>query len=242
MKKTLLIGILLALVAVYLGVDFFLGSIVKAGVNLYAPRMTQTKVELAGAHISPLTGSGTLSGLTVGNPPGWSSDKAFYLGSIHVKVRPFSVLGDHVVVDEVTIDQPEFVYETKIVSSNIGQLLGNIEKSSGSGDAQAKAKNGQPVKFEVKRFRLTNGKVTIGVGPTAITVPMPPVSLDDLGTSQGGITSDQLAAAVMRSVASSIVTSTAQALGKAGGTMGAAAGSAVGGAANAIKGLFGGQH
>jgi len=71
MKKVLLITVTLLLVlclVAYVVATFFLGSIVKTGVNKFGPKITQTKVELASAKISP-TGTGTLTGLTVGNPP-----------------------------------------------------------------------------------------------------------------------------------------------------------------------------
>jgi uncharacterized protein involved in outer membrane biogenesis len=246
MKKKLLYlaGALVVLALVtYVGLQFFLGSIVKAGINNFAPKLTQTKVELAGAEISPLSGVGTLSGLYVGNPPGWSSEKAFYLGKIHVDVEPFSIFGDHIIVNEITIDQPEFVYETKVIASNIGDLLKNIEAATGGkgGEPQATAKNGKPIKFEVKKFVLTNGRVTLGVGIAAMTLPMPPITLENLGTSDGGITPGQLTFAVMRSVTGSVVSATVQAAGKIGATSGAAAVEGAKKAGDAIKGLFGGK-
>lgn len=239
--KIAAVAVAAALIA-YLGLDFFLGSVVKAGVNRFGPRITQTRVELAGAHISPVTGGGTLTGLFVGNPKGWSSDKAFYFGQIHISVAPFSIFGDHIVVKEIAIDQPEFVYETRLVSSNIGDLLKAVSGSSG-GDpsAQATTKSGKPIRFEVKHFVLRNGRVTLGVGAAAMTLPMPPIELTDLGTSEGGITSGQLAAAVMRSLATGVVGATTQAAGKIGSTMGAAAGDAAKRAGEGLKGLFGGS-
>lgn len=226
MKKKLyvILGIVVAVVLIgYFGLSYFLGSVVKAGVNTFGPKLTQTKVELAGAHISPFTGSGTLQGLYVGNPKGWSSDKAFYLGKIHVSLQPFSVLGDHIVINEIIIDRPEFVYETKIISSNIKDLLKNIEAFTGEGGKTAETKSGKPIKFVVKKFRLTNGKATLGVGPTALPVPLPPISLDNLGVSEGGITPDQMATAVMKSVLNSIVGATAKAATQVGSTVGASA-------------------
>lgn len=244
-KKLRLVLLVIAGLAllVYVGLTFFLGSIVKAGVNSFGPKLTQTKVELAGATISPLTGSGTLTGLFVGNPAGWSSDKAFYLGKIHVDVQPFSVLGDHIVINEITIDQPEFVYETKIISSNIKDLLKNIEEFSGGGGKGATTKSGKPIKFVVKKFRLTNGKATLGVGPAALPLPLPTISLDDLGVKEGGITPDQLATAVMKNVLGSIVEASAKAALKVGSTTGAAAADAASSAAkktgDGLKKLFG---
>src|SRR4051812_37759840 len=181
MKKILLYlggSLLLLIVVVYVGLQFFLGSIVKKGVNTFAPKITQTKVELSSAKLSPFSGVGTLDGLFVGNPEGWSSPKAFYLGKIHVDIEPRSLFGDHIVINEIVIEQPEFVYETRVVASNIGDLLKNIEQSVGSKDrsAQPTAKDGQPKKFEVKRFVLQNGQVTVGVaGAGAVSATMPPL-------------------------------------------------------------------
>ena len=237
--KTMVIVLAVILVA-YLGLDLFLGSVVKAGVNRFAPKITKTRVELAGARISPVTGSGTLTGLFVGNPPGWRSDKAFSFGKIHVVVAPFSIFGDHVVVKDIVIDQPEFVYETRFVSSNIGELLKNVSGSSTDDpSAQVTTKTGKPIKFEVKHFLLKNGHVKLGIGAAAMTLPMPPIELTDLGTNEGGITSGQLAVAVMRSVATGVVSATTQAAGKIGSTMGAAAGNAAERAGEGLKSLFG---
>ncbi len=250
MKKLLIIlGCLVALVVVgAIVASFFLGSIVTKGVNTFAPKITGTAVTLDSASISPLTGSGTLKGLFVGNPEGWKSDKAFSFEKIHVSVVPGSLIGDHIIVKEVIIDSPQFVYETKIISSNIKDLLAQIEKNIGGGTSEKPAgqpttKEGKPLKFEVKSFRLENAKVTLGVGPTAITVPMPPIVLTDLGTKEGGITADQLAAKVMTNILSNITKAVANSALNVGGSAGAATSDAVSGAAKkageGIKKLFG---
>jgi len=218
------LAVLALAVLVYVGLTFFLGSAVKAGVNRIGPKLTQTRVTLDGATISPLTGTGTLTGLSVDNPAGWTTGHAIYLGRVHISMKPFSLFGDHIIIDEIEIDQPEFTYETKIFASNINDLLKNVE-SGVSGDqpvAETAKKNGQPIKFEVRHFRLLHGRVTVGVGATAVALPMPSVELKELGTANGGITADQLAAAVMKSVTTSVVGATTQAAGQIGTTAGAA--------------------
>ena len=244
MKKLLLIGGILAglgLIGVIV-LTFFLGNIVTAGVNRFAPQITQTTVVLSSATISPLSGSGTLSGLVVGNPKGWSSTNLCTLGKIHLDVQPFSILGDHVIVNDITIEAPEFNYETKVISSNVADLLKNIEQvMGGTNGAQATTKTGKPIKFEVRHFRLENGWVRLGVGPAAMKLPMPPVELNDLGTKEGGITSDQLALAIMRSITPNVIAATTQAIGKLGGTAGSAAAEGAKQLGAGLKDLFGGK-
>ncbi len=246
MKKLVCIGgglLVLAIVG-FFALEFFLGQIVTAGVNNFAPKLTQTKVVLAHSIISPLSGSGTLSGLVVGNPKGWSDGNLCSLGKVHVNIAPFSLLGDHIIVNEIAIDAPEFNYETKIIASNVADLLKNIEATMGGDkDAapQATTPGGKPIKLVVKKFRLTNGKVRLGLAGTGITLPMPDIELTDLGTNEGGITPDQLVLAVMKSVTRSVVTATARAAGDIGKTGGAAAAEGAKKAVEGLKGFFSGD-
>jgi hypothetical protein len=233
--------VVLALVLVaYIGGQFFLGSIVKAGVNKVGPRVTQSKVVLENASISPFSGAGTLSGLSVGNPQGWSDANALYLGRVDFSVQPTSLLHEVIVINDLSVTEPAFTYETHVVSSNIGDLLKNIEAAVGT-KAEPEAKAEKPRKFIVKHLRLQNAKVTIGVGPAAIPLPMPDLELADLGVKEGGLTSGQLSFAIMRAVMPNIIAATTQAAGKIGGTMGAAAGDAVKKAGEGLQKFFGGK-
>lgn len=246
-KKILFVGgsvVAVALVG-YVVATFFLGSIVRKGVTSFGPTLTKTKVELASAAISPFTGSGTLTGLVVGNPEGWSANDAFRLGKVHIDLEPFSIFGDHIVINEIVIDGPEFRYETKIIASNIKDLLKNIEEFTGGGGQAAATKSGKPIKFVVKKFRMANGTAKLGVGPTAIAVPLPPIAIDDLGVSEGGISPDELVGAVMKNVLGSIVAGSAKAVFQTGSTLGAGAAEGVSDAAKkageGLRNLFGGK-
>ncbi|HRV81498.1 MAG TPA: hypothetical protein P5218_08690, partial [Planctomycetota bacterium] len=52
-KPLVFLGVIVAVAVVaYIGLNFFLGSVVKAGVNSFGPKLTQTKVELAIAYLN----------------------------------------------------------------------------------------------------------------------------------------------------------------------------------------------
>jgi len=202
---------MVVLLVAYFALTYFMGGIIKSTVNRVGPKMAQTKVELVSAKISPLAGSGTLSGFTVGNPAGWSDGNALSLGTMQLDMAPKSVFSDVIVINELVIDQPEFNYETRLVASNIGDLLANIEKYLGAGEKEIGKDEGPPKKFIVKKLRLTNGKATVGVGVAALPVPLPEIRLDDVGVAEGGITGGRLAAVVMGHVLKSIVGAATQA-------------------------------
>ena len=244
MKKILGFSLALLLVVaigLYITMQFFFGGIVKTAVNRVGPKITQTKVELQAANISPLSGEGTLTGLSVGNPAGWSQADAFRLGKMHINLEPFSLLKDYIVINELVIEQPEFLYETRLVTSNINDLLGNIEKAMGAKEAEATTKEGKPIKLVVKKLVLKDGRVSLGVGGQAIAIPLPPIDMIDIGVKEGGVTPAQLALAIMRHVTPTIIAASMQALTKAGGTSGAAAVEGARQVGEALKGLFGGE-
>jgi len=244
MKKTLRVSIfviLLLLLVAYVTAQFFLGSIIKATVNKAGPGLTQSKVELADASLSPLTGTGTLGGLSVGNPKGWSDGRALYLAKLHFDVKPTSILGDTIVVNDLTVEQPEFTYETHIVSSNIGDLMKNIEAAVGGSTQQPDQKSTKAKKYIVKHFRLQDAKVSIGLGAASVPLTLPVLELTDLGVKEGGLTAAQLAFAVMKEITASILSSTKQATGTLGGTMGASAADAMKKAGEGLQKFFGGK-
>ena len=210
MKKLLVILalVLLLLVGAFLVFASKLGSIVKSGVNQRGPKITQSNVVLQDAQISPFSGKGTLTNLTVGNPSGWQSENAFTLGQVAIHVEPRSLMGDHIVVNTLVIDSPEITYENRLTNSNLQDLMRNIQNATG-GDKATQPQEGSDVKIEVKHLTLQNGRINVmGAGRSA-TVDMPPITLENLGTREGGLTPQQLTIAVMKEV-------TAQAIRAAG--------------------------
>ena len=238
----IILGAIVALVIVAVVViGFSLGGAVTAGVNQFAPQITGTTVTLKSANISPLTGSGTLTNLVVGNPAGWSDHNLASIAKIQVDIAPMSLFGDTLVIDDMILDSPEFRYETKLISSNVKDLQKHIESAVGGGTDSPASADTPARRVAVKRFILRNGKVTIGSGPAAITVPLPDLELNDLGTPEKGLTPVQLVGAVSKEIVGDILGAATRALATAGSTSGAAALEGVKGVGGAIKGLFGGK-
>jgi len=239
MKKFFLIllgGLVLLGAGLYYGLGPVLNSGVLIGVNNLGPKVTQTHVSLADARLSPFTGRGTLTGLVVGNPPNWTAPHAFTLGKIDLKVNLRSLRGDVIEIEEIVIEQPEFVYETRLVSSNLGDLLKAIEQFTGPSAPAPDATNetpAKPVKLVVRKFRLVGAKASLGVGPAALPVSLPTIELQDLGLAKGGATPAELSGEVLSQVLGEIAKAAANPI-----NAGAAAGKGVGGAVKGLKKLL----
>lgn len=240
--KVLAVVFLFGVIGV-VAIGFFLGPIVTKAVNTIGPKVTGTAVTLDAAKISPLTGGATLAGLFVGNPQGWTSDKAFYLGQVRASVQPTSLLGSHIVVNEVFIDGPEFVYEKRLLGgSNIDALLKQIEANMGGAQqpapAEPEAQPAKPLKFAIKSFRLQNAKASVVIAGQTVSVPLPPLTITDLGVAEGGITPDQVAAKVLQRVLGQIVEAAGGVLKDAGGAALEGGKDGAKAAGDAAKGVF----
>ncbi|GAB5560335.1 MAG: hypothetical protein SynsKO_19820 [Synoicihabitans sp.] len=234
-------ALVVAAVIVVFVVSQMLDQAVTKGVNTFAPKITGTTVTLKSASLSPLSGSGSLTSLTIGNPEGWSDNNLASLGSVHLDIDPMSLLGDTVVIEDMIIDAPEFRYETKLVASNVKDLLKNIEKIAGTASEEDGTATSAEKRIAIKRFILRGGKVTIGAGGSAVTVPLPDLELNDLGTPEKGLTPVQLAVAVSKEIVADIIGAAVKGLQTMGGTTGATAAEGVKNVGGAIKGLFGGK-
>jgi uncharacterized protein involved in outer membrane biogenesis len=208
--KTILyiLGGLVALAVIaFVVVLFTLGSIVKTAVNKVGPTITQTTFVLNSAKISPFSGAGTLKELTIGNPKGWTTEHAFFLKEISIDLVPKSITGDHIVINSILIDNPEIIYETTITNSNLQDLLKNIQQAAAGENQTAQtetkpeAKPAPEKKIEIKSFRLQNVTIKVAGAGNVYTVKIPDLVMTDLGTKEGGLTSSQLATAIIKEIA-----------------------------------------
>jgi hypothetical protein len=202
MKKLIIrVALVLVVLAVVAGAAsfFFLGSIVKKGVETVGPQITRTEVKLDGATLSVLSGSGTLKGLFVGNPEGFKTESAIKVGSVSVGVRPGSIFSDKIHVTQVKVHAPEITFEGSIKGSNLGKLLDNVQSESGTGakTSDASADSAASKKIQVDDFLISGGRINLSVeagplGGKSATVPLPEIHLTDLGQGGEGITAAEL--------------------------------------------------
>jgi uncharacterized protein involved in outer membrane biogenesis len=205
MKKLLGVVVLggIALVIVAVVALFYLGPIVKAGVEKVGPQVAKVPVKLDGATISIFNGNGELKGFVLGNPEGFKTPEAVKVGTVAISLVPKSVMGSKVIVRSVRIESPEITYEAGLGGSNIGKLLDNI-KSTESQEKSGGAKSSSKA-LQVDEFVITGAKVNVSatmLGGKAATVPLPEIRLTGLGQGPEGITPAELSSKVFSQVVS----------------------------------------
>lgn len=231
MKKifmSIVIGLVVLVVAVVVGLGMFLGPVVKVGMEVVGPKVTQVPVKVAAVNVSLLTGSAQVSGLSVGNPKGFSSQDAIKLSNASVKLAPLSVFSDKIVVHSIRIESPEISFEGGPGSSNLSKIMENVNAAAKTGPGTS-AKTGAPAKGEagkkdVKKIQvdellITGAKARVstpgGTGQQTV-LSLPDIHLKDLGKGSDGLTPEELVQAVMREITGSTFGAISNSLGSLG--------------------------
>lgn len=206
MKKFLLIllTIIILLAGGICGLYLNLESIVKASVAKYGSQLTGTEVALDGFRLSLRKGEAELKGLRIANPEGYQTPQILSLGSVYVRLDMRSLLKPVIVVEEIRIANPEIAYELKSVAhNNVSDLLAAVNKNAAAAAAKpaadqtdaTRAGTAKPTvssggkKVIINALNITGGKVSLGATfggkGAAASVPLPAVTLKDIGREKG---------------------------------------------------------
>ncbi|MDH3595345.1 MAG: hypothetical protein OEU09_10290 [Rhodospirillales bacterium] len=220
MNKGLKIGggvaavLIVVLAVVFYFVFTSLGSLIVAAVEGFGSEATQAEVELKDAEVSVTSGEGALRGLRVGNPKGFATDSAVWLGHVSLKLDVTTITSDPVVIKEIVVQAPEVTYELGAAGSNIDALKRNVESyakqmsgggqgtGGGGGDAGAEGP-----KLIIENLYVRDGTVNVSasaLGGKTLSVPLPAVHLKNIGKDTGGATPDEIMAAVFSSVSGTV--------------------------------------
>lgn len=199
--KKILLGIFVLLIAGAIGLGAWLysslDSLAKTAIETYGSEITQVSVKLDGVKLAPTDGEGAITGLKIGNPRGFKTAHALSVGRIELGVDIGSVTGDVVTIRKIVVLAPQITYESGDGGSNFDVIQRNVEKFAGAKPGEAK----QPgKKLIVERLSIKDAKVSYAGALTAgkaIGVPLPDIELRDIGKAKGGVTSAELAKAII---------------------------------------------
>jgi len=205
-----ILGVLVLVVAIVVAASlYYLDSGIKKAVETLGPEYTKTRVELNDVSLSPLSGKGSLGGLAVGNPQGFSAANAFYLGEIAIVVDTQTLRSNPVVIHSIRIVDPEITVEQIKKTTNLQQLLKNIEQPAGSVDSPAEDSSeskGEAIKLIIKDLQISGGKlhyINPLLGSKTLDLALPDIQLRGIGEKSGGATGAEVAEQVIAAISKS---------------------------------------
>ena len=226
MKKLLkivggiVLGIVVLALLLVLTLPLWLGPVVKPIANTAVPNVTKTSFNLGHLYLNPYTGRFELGAMRLGNPVGYDEPTAVSVDNLVVDVA-MTTLGDkYVHVEEVTVDGV-FVSLVKGGANNVDnmtQIQYNVaggkekyEAKKAKDDAekeQAEAQkpeeaeeqeaedSGEGKKVVIDVLTLSNIKVKYGM----LTIPVPSITLKDLGKESDGLTLGELGETIWEAI------------------------------------------
>ncbi|MFT6058128.1 MAG: hypothetical protein ACJAS2_002421 [Pseudohongiellaceae bacterium] len=190
------------LIIVIVGVIYVamnLGSLIKQGIEEYAPPIVGTSVTVNSVNIMPFTGSGGINDFNVGNPQGFGDGNALALGEISISIEPASLTKDIIIIDNILIDSPVINFiQLADNSTNFTKLLENVDQSTAAADKKQTTEpepatdgeaTGVEKKFIIKNFDLNNAQLSATIpllGEKPISLTLPNIHLEGIGEKSGG--------------------------------------------------------
>jgi hypothetical protein len=231
-----IVGVIVLALLLVVGTN--LNAIIETQIEEHGSRVTGTRVAVGGVDVAVREGRGSVVGIEIANPEGFSRKDVFALGEITIDIDPGSVLDSPMVLDAIVIGAPEVHFEMDAAArSNIDALLDNLEKSSRetASDSADDPGGAEPIRLRVERFSFSDGRITgdmSALGGETFELAMPSLSLEDVG-GKAGATPAELGQQVVRAYASAVARRVARdqakrgvekALGEEAGALGEAAG------------------
>ena len=215
MKK---FAIFLFILAIIIGVALYLfplERVVKQLVNKYGSQVTGTSVNLSGFDINLQNGKAGINGITIANPKNYKTKYAIQLGNINVLVDLKSLTSDTIIIKEINVNEPVVSYEMmSLTQNNISDLIENINQyttSSAQTEPQEKKKDDASAKkVIIKKVIIKNGKIngamTSAPDIISASVPLPTITLNNIGQSSKGMTIADSIAFILNKVLSAVST------------------------------------
>ena len=203
--------VLVVLLAFTLFVGSSLDSIVKDAIEHYGSQILGTDVRVSSVALSLGEGRGTIRGIRVRNPDGFSSDEAFEFGEIALQIDVGSLTGNPLIIEELSISEPGVRYEiNEERQSNIGVIQENIDRYQG-GSPTPRQDEDDPL-LSIRKFTSSGGRIQFdgtAVGAPETTLDLPSLRLNNLGGTEGD-TPDEIGQAVMRALSKTVVKAVAK--------------------------------
>jgi len=202
--KAALVVLVLLVVAAILSL-IFIDSILKGGIQTIGSTVTQCKVTVDNVNLSFRKGELLIENFVIGNPDGYKTDHAISFDKIFVSLVPASLLGDTISITKVEILAPELTCELGLMNSNLGTILDNINQMfppKDDKDKDSQPKDDKPgKKVEIDLVEVSGGKISLSaklLGGKALPIPLPAVSIKDIGKKDQKVGTVEAAAVILR--------------------------------------------
>ena len=190
-----------------------LDSVVKTAIENYGSKAAGAPVRITAVDIELRSGHGSLRGLTVGNPAGFSNSTALSVGEIILALDVAGARRNPVVISQITAQSPSVTYELGAEGSNLEALERNVkafaaQHRDGATTTTAGSEAGSGRRVVIDRLSLTNGTVNLATPMPggAASLSLGDITLTQIGETTGGADWATVASTVLDAVSHAAAT------------------------------------
>lgn len=207
--KKLIIGLTGLVAVIVVAVVLMIGNldkIIKGGIESVGSELTGVPVGVGDVGIELKNGIGQITGFTIANPSGFSSEQAFRMDMIRLGIDLGSLAHKPITLTELNIKNPIVDLEVKADgTSNLQTLLDNIEKNGAKADKKAAEQqaeseggaDGELIRLRIDKLSITGVTVKAVVpGQDAEIVIIPDIIMENVG-DENGLTPAELGSVII---------------------------------------------
>jgi hypothetical protein len=213
-----ILGVIVVIVAAAIAAAiFYVDTIAKAGIERGTEYAAGVPTSLDSARIGLVSGRFRVSGLEIGNPPGYQSPHFLALGRAELRVPVTNLLENTIKVPLVELDGIDVYLEKDRGKGNYDAILANLERLGG-GTSAAPAGKKTPAEaapsgktFVIESLVIRNVAAhlrmpSLPVSQGKVDVTIPEIRLRDVGTKDGnGVAISELTSIVTNAILTAVM-------------------------------------
>jgi hypothetical protein len=189
-----------------------LNELIAEQIEVQGKKFTEQQVTVEKVDMQLLSGAGTINGLILNNPAGYTTTPLFALNEVTLDINIESLAGVRdgkaILIDAIVIDKPEALVEfNESGGSNIQVILDAINKNlpQSSANNDTNASQDSP-KIRLKKFVIAGVALRVDLtklGNTTHKKTLPDITLTNIG-GQDGIPANELGGVMIKKALSAI--------------------------------------
>ena len=185
LKITGLIAIL-TIAGIFFAGTLYLDSIVKSAIQQYGPQILQVPVQVENVSLSPLTGSGTIENLTIGNPDGFESDYLIRIGVLSIDMDITTLLSQHITIENLLLQDMHIIYERNSGTTNVAafeELMAGAPSADPDSETESQA-------MTINRMVIDESRLTLQaslLGDRSVDVKIPRTEREQISSEDNTV-------------------------------------------------------
>lgn len=195
MKKILLIVaviLVLAVIVTYASLDWVVGSAIETG----ATSALGQETTVGSTSVGLFSGGLALKDFRVANPPGFSSPDIFAIRKVEMDVSLGTLFDEEVVAPRLLVEGMKISLERKGSEVNYSKIRERLSAHGQKGSGE----KGPPKRFVIQEVILRDLTADVTIFPVDVTVQIPEIRMQGIGSDDGGVVQDELARRIFNEV------------------------------------------